>query len=145
MGPGEIVTNELGEVIPIPHYGEPGKDYVDMQFIARLKPNYLTLPKDQTEAPLDQCEVDKDLDGILKNNDVYYVKKVFPSCWPYDTLREIYGELIRVPDLSQVYLFMQGTPGKVIDAVYDLEAFSGALYAEPDLYYYYGSIPNDDW
>lgn len=107
LGPNEIITNEVGEAIPLVPYGDPGKDFVSMQFIARLKDGYLALPKNQMEAPLSECEVNYELSCILENNAVYYVKRVFPFCQPFDTLRTVDGQSIKVPDLSQVYLFLQ--------------------------------------
>jgi len=112
--------------------GEPGVDYSDLQFIASFKPGFLTIPDGKSEEYLKNCQVEADLFSLLEQNEVYYVKQAFKSYQPGDTIRIIGSDTCFVPDLSQVYLFLQNEGVSVADAVDSMYSHEATLYAEPN-------------
>jgi hypothetical protein len=107
IGPQDTLRTDTGEIIPIPEPGECGVDYADSQFIASLRPGYLTLPSGESEAALDSCSVDSSLKALLEDHYVEYVEQVFTGAELNDTLRIIGSDTVRVPDVSRIFLLRQ--------------------------------------
>jgi subtilisin family serine protease len=135
--------NELGEIIPVTDWGQPGVDFEDLQLIGCFKVGSLNLPHGTSEAYLKDCEVEETLDSVLVHHNVSYVKQVFEGLEAGDTLISVGTDSVRVPDLSQVYLLMQKPGGIVLDAVFDLYEVEATVYAEP-VYYYFPDMEPDD-
>jgi subtilisin family serine protease len=133
--------NQLGEVLEFEGWGEPGVDFVEQQFIANFKTDYLVLPYGKTEAELNDCTVDPELLEILQNHNIYYVEQVFKGLDSGDTTMTVEQKVIRIPDLSQIYVLHQDG-GVVVDAINELYDFEGTVYAEPS-YFAYADAPDD--
>ena len=146
IGPADTLRNEYGVIINVPPPGQEGVDYVKQQFIASLKPGFLTLPQGQTGANLILCQVEAALLSLLQAHNVNYVKQVFTGYQLGDTLRIIGLDTCKVPDLSQIYLFQQSTQSGVINAVNALYGHEATLYSEPNFIRMVQRTPNDtEW
>ena len=145
LGPADTLRNEYGVIINVPPPGQEGVDYVKQQFIASLKPSFLTLPQGQTGANLIQCQVEAALLNLLQAHNVNYVRQVFTGYQLGDTIRIIGQDTCKVPDLSQIYLFQQSIQSGVINAVNALYGHEAILYAEPNFVQTITRTPNDTY
>jgi thermitase len=128
----DTLRNELGGIIVTPPPGAPGVNFAKAQFIASLQPGYLTLPRNATEARLDECNIEHYLLNLLQRHHVTYVNQVFPGRVLGDTIRMMDSGRIYVPDLSQIYLFIQDKDSDELQAIEDMYSIVATLYAEPN-------------
>jgi len=144
-GPNDTLFNEQGEAFFPQFPSKPGVDCEPDQVIAQFLNNALSLPDKVEEANFKECQIEKELRGILLDYQVYYVEKVFKGFWPEDTLMTLEDQsVVGVNDLSQVFLLKLREGHDIFKLITSLQKYQDCYFAEPNGYIHGDATPNDD-
>lgn len=114
----QALPQNQGSVVPL------ATDRISVMF----RHGVVDLPNEMVPAPLDSVALSvPELERLLGDHGVLRVEKIFKEFAPHDTLRQARtGEMVRVIDLSQIFLLHVGGERS-------LDALVGALEEEPSV------------
>ncbi len=125
------IRDELGVIMAVPLWTNDG-GHAPGELLVGLRSGYLEVPDGATLTPMERCRVETDLGRLFADLTATAVRKVFPSCHEGDIERIVNGEVVRVPDLSRVFMLQLPPDTDLRNAIRALRAHPGVLYAEPN-------------
>lgn len=150
---GSAVTESFGRVARLVclasaatmlAFGSAASSTITSQLIVRFAPGTITGEVSSEDLPVTALTADSSLTAALQSLGVVSGRRVFPGYTLADSTRQLdSGEIVQMPDLTQVMLLTLQTPSEATAANQSLSENAKVLHSEPNMLLDADLIPYD--